>query len=473
MSQYATQRSVPHVVSSQEPEDRPERMSRGAFLRMAGAGVVGTLFGPGPRGDGSAGVAPSRRFANLYRELQPVLERLQRNTVEYFIQHRRHGLVLDQFPVANWPYSSMAATGFGLASYVIGVERGDIARHRAVELVDETLRTIETQPALRHRGWFTHFVDISDPVRPLAIRESGRLEKPTAEYSSVDSALFFLAALPVGSYFGEERNIAARIEKLFQEVDFPFMLNREGPGDGRLFSHGFYLDADGRERFIPTRWDTCSEGILVSMLSLADPHPSVSPVVWEAWNRDYAQLPLFVRYYPHCFMDLRDRVDRSGLNLWGLAEQEVARQLQYCDENGFPSGLFGVTACAFVYKGPSRTDQYGYFVPGFRGPNEPRVVGPHAVLSCVPFAPAAAYDSLRQLSRRGWLESEFGPINSVNLDDQLVHRGVTAIDVGSALLMLDAGGGRVMHKLAAQNARMRAALKNCGFVKVSSSLGQR
>lgn len=440
-------------------------MSRGEFLRMAGVAALSALAAPGPRGDVSA---RPQSVEDGRHGLEPVLERLQTNTVRYFIENRRHGLVLDQFPVANWPYSSMAATGFGLSSYVIGVERGDLSRARAVALVDETLTTIEAESSLRHRGWFTHFVDVSDPDRPVAVRECRRPEKPTAEFSSVDTALFFLSAFPVATYFGAERNIEARVEKLFKEVDFRFMLNTDGTGDHRLFSHGFYLDERRAPTFIPTRWDTCSEGILVSLLSLADPHPSVPREVWDAWSRDYERLPLFVRYYPHCFADLRDCVDRSGLNLWGLAAQEVSHQLRYCERHGFPPEFFGVTACAFAYKGPSGA-QYGYFVPGFSGSKEPRVVGPHAIVSCIPFAPGPAYECVAQLERRGWLESDFGPINSVNLDDQLVHRGVTAIDVGSALLMLDAAGARSIHTLSARNPRMRAALENCGLRRALSA----
>jgi len=473
MTLHATHRSLSQIAASQESVSPVDRMSRGSFLRLVGLSALGALYGPGPRGEVERESTSLRSLMELQRDLHPVLDRLQRNTIDYFIQNRRDGLVLDQFPVANWPYSSMAATGFGLSSYVIGVERGVLSRARAVELVDETLRTIETRPTLRHRGWFTHFVDVSEPERPLAVRESGRPEKPTAEYSSVDTALFFLAALPVATYFGAERDIEGRIEMLLREVDFPLMLHQEGSGDTRLFSHGFYLDEQGGERFIPTRWDTCSEGILVSFLSLADQHPSVSPGVWDAWSRNYEQLPLFVRYYPHCFVDLRDCVDRSGLNLWGLAEQEVVHQVRYCEENGFPAGLFGVTACAFAYKGPSGSDQYGYFVPTFQGSREPRVVGPHAIVSCIPFSPGPAYRSLHHLSRHGWLESDFGPINSVNFDDALVHRGVTAIDVGSALLMLDAASARCIHTLSAENARIQAALSHCGFTRVSSSLSQR
>lgn len=465
MSLHLTQRSLPHSPPSGKGIDSSQCLTRGEFLRLAGFAALSTLGGAVPCSERS-GSAQSLEIQHL--DVEPVLNRLQMNSIEYFIRNRQHGLVLDQFPVANWPYSSMAATGFGLSSYVIGVERGALSRARAVELVDETLRTIETESTLRHRGWFTHFVDVSDPERPRAVRDSHRKEKPTAEYSSIDTALFFLAALPVGDYFGSERNIGDRIERLFQEVDFTFMLHTQGVGDSRLFSHGFYVDARGEETFIPTRWDTCSEGILVSFLSLADPAPNVSPCVWDAWSRDYAHLPLFVRYYPHCFVDLRDRVDRSGLNLWGLAEQEVITQLRYCKEHGFPDGLFGITACAFAYKGSSAGAHYGYFVPAFAGAKEPRVVSPHAVVSCVPFAPGLVRESVRQLARRGWLESEFGPINSVNLDDNLVHRGVTAIDVGSALLMLDAGGSRVIHRLSAENTRIKAALNNCGFTKLSS-----
>lgn len=451
-----------HSDSSQKPPSA-STCSRSEFIKLGGCAAIGATLATVFRRDSHFITDSSTQSTEPQASLHEVLNRLQRSTVEYFIQNRRHGLVLDQFPVANWPFSSMAATGFGLAALVIGAERGDIDRHRAAVLVDETLSTIESRASLRHRGWFTHFVDVSDPATPYAVRDSGRAEVPTAEYSSIDTALFFLAALPVATYFGAEHEIGGRIEALFKDVDFSFMLNPAGAGNRELFSHGFYLDRSANETFIPTRWDTCSEGILVSFLALADSSPQVPTNVWDAWSRDYQQLPLFVRYYPHCFMDLRQQVDRGGLDLWTLAEDEVVRQFQYCKKQGYPRDLFGVSACAFSYRDAVGKDQYGYFVPDFNQPSQPRVIAPHAVVSCMPFAPTKVRESLSRLSKHGWLESEFGPINSVNLDHGTVHRGVTAIDIGSALMMLDAAEARTIHQLAASTTRIQKALTNCGF----------
>ena len=159
MSLHVTQRSHSQSNSSHEKVDPPLGVTRGEFLRVTAFAALSVLGGGVPCSEVSES---SRSLEDQHLDVEPLLNRLQATSIEYFIRNRQHGLVLDQVPVANWPYSSMAATGFGLASYVIGVERGALSRARAVELVDETLRTIETESTLRHRGWFTHFVDVSD-----------------------------------------------------------------------------------------------------------------------------------------------------------------------------------------------------------------------------------------------------------------------------------------------------------------------
>ena len=88
------------------------------------------------------------------------IEALQRETFGYF-EHEVNsvnGLVIDK--TAEDSPASIAATGFALAAYPVGVERGFISRTAAVK------RTLTTLPAIRG------FIIISWTCKPGAARGS-------------------------------------------------------------------------------------------------------------------------------------------------------------------------------------------------------------------------------------------------------------------------------------------------------------
>src|SRR5688572_20743366 len=68
------------------------------------------------------------------------LDTLQRRTFDWFWEttNPRNGLVPDRWPTKS--FSSVAAVGFGLTAYPIGVERRWITRDQARERVLTTLR---------------------------------------------------------------------------------------------------------------------------------------------------------------------------------------------------------------------------------------------------------------------------------------------------------------------------------------------
>src|SRR5688500_20269974 len=81
------------------------------------------------------------------------LDTLQRRTFNWFWEttNSRNGLVPDRWPTKS--FSSIAAVGFGLTAYPIGVERGWITREQARNRVLNTLRFFSTDVA-GHRGFF-------------------------------------------------------------------------------------------------------------------------------------------------------------------------------------------------------------------------------------------------------------------------------------------------------------------------------
>lgn len=74
----------------------------------------------------------------------------ERRTFNYFWQETRadNGLAPDRVPWDE-PFASIAAVGFALTAYPLGVERGWISRDQARQ---RTLATLRTLPAMRHKA---------------------------------------------------------------------------------------------------------------------------------------------------------------------------------------------------------------------------------------------------------------------------------------------------------------------------------
>src|SRR5437867_4158637 len=99
--------------------------------------------------------------------IDPFVLELQERTFRFFwdTANAENGLVPDRYPTAG--YASIAAVGFGLTTYGIGVERGYITRQQAQQRVLTTLRFLSKAPqgadargAAGHRGFFYHFLDM-------------------------------------------------------------------------------------------------------------------------------------------------------------------------------------------------------------------------------------------------------------------------------------------------------------------------
>ncbi len=94
------------------------------------------------------------------------LEVLQRLTFEYFQNETNpeNGLVPDS--TRQGAPCSIAATGFALAAYPVGVERGFITRNAAIKRTLTTLRFFWTSShgpepdATGYKGFYYHFLDM-------------------------------------------------------------------------------------------------------------------------------------------------------------------------------------------------------------------------------------------------------------------------------------------------------------------------
>ncbi len=134
------------------------------------------------------------------------LEDLQRVSFSYF-EHEvnpENGLVADK-TAQNWP-ASIAATGFALAAYPVGVARGFISRPAAVERTLQTLRFLSASPhgpepdAAGYQGFYNHFLDMQTGRRAWQ-----------CELSAVDTAFLLAGALTAASYFDAHTDVEQEI----------------------------------------------------------------------------------------------------------------------------------------------------------------------------------------------------------------------------------------------------------------------
>lgn len=401
-----------------------------------------------------------------------LLDAIERTAFEYFRSEAdpATGLVRDR-STAN-SKCSIAAVGFGLSTWCIGVDRGYTTRAQAAERVRATLATFLNGPqgdspsgVIGHRGWFYHFLEMESATRAWK-----------CELSSIDTALFLAGALDASRFFSGrdpvEREIRKMAGELFDRVDWRWMC------DGvEVLSMGWHPERG----FIPRCWVGYNEAMLLYVLALGasrDPLPATS---WDGWTRGYLWAthqgqsyldfaPLFGHQYSHCWIDFRGRADawmRSrGIDYFENSRRAVLAQQAYCVANpgrfaGYGPLLWGITAC----DGPN-----GY---GARGAppaeNDDGTLAPTAVGASLPFAPEICLPTLRNIHQT-WgnrLWTKYGYRDAFNPSQDWVATDVLGIDQGAMVLMIENHRTGAVWKRMEEHPVIQRGLRRAGFKRLA------
>jgi hypothetical protein len=337
------------------------------------------------------------------------LEKLQRDTFEYFLHETNpsNGLVIDK-TAANWP-ASIAATGLALSAYPVGVERGFISRAAAVERTLATLRFFWNSPqgpepdATGYKGFYYHFLDMQTGRRAWQ-----------CELSTVDTTFLLAGALTSGIYFdantADESEIRTLADALYRRADWQWAQNQ-----GATVTHGWKPESG----FLNYRWEGYDEAMLLYVLGLGSPThplPESSYATWTSsyrWEHyyDYEYLyagPLFTHQLSHTWLDFRGIQDAfmrlKGIDYFENSRRATYVQQRYAIENplkfdDYCECCWGITASegpgftTIKLGGIERTfyDYLGRGVP--YGPDD-GTLSPWAVVASLPFAPEIVLPSL-------------------------------------------------------------------------------
>jgi hypothetical protein len=337
---------------------------------------------------------------------------------------------------------SIAAVGFGLSAWCIGVDRGYCSRGEAAERVVRTLRTFaggrqgpEAEGVIGHRGWFYHFLEMDTANRAWK-----------CELSSIDTALLLAGALDAARYFdgskGVEREIRGLARDLVERVDWGWMCDGEA-----VLSMGWHPESG----FIRRCWVGYNEGMIVYLLGMGVSGKPLPATAWEGWTRGYLWSthhgqsyfdfpPMFGHQYSHCWVDFRGWQDgptrERGLDYFENSRRAVLAQQAYCVENprrhvGYGRERWGITAC----DGPGGYGARG--APPAEG--DDGTLAPTAVGASLPFAPELCLATLRRMHRE-WgdrLWTRYGYRDAFNPGRDWVATDVLGIDQGAMLLMIE------------------------------------
>ena len=369
------------------------------------------------------------------RGSEAFLDTLEERTFRWFWEtsNPANGLVPDRWPTPS--FSSVAAVGFGLTSYVVGVERGWVTRDHAAERTLTALRFFWRAPqgeqaagVTGHHGFFYHFLDMQTGHRFQRV-----------ELSTIDTGLLMLGVLSAAEYFDRadprEVEIRALADSLYRRVDWTWATSPRPP----LLSMGWHPESG----FIPHDYRGYNEAMFLYVLALGSPTHPAPAGAWEAYTSTYTWAdfygyphvnfaPLFGHQYSHVWIDFRGIQDAymrgRGIDYFENSRRATLAQREYAIANpmgweGYGADLWGLTAAdgpidtTVVIDGRERR----FWTYRARGAAADHVeddgtLVPTAAGGSVPFAPAATIRALMAMRERygDHLFTRYGFLDSFN-----------------------------------------------------------
>ena len=422
---------------------------------------------------------------------EALLERLQRDAFEYFLQayNPSNGLVADTSR-AGAP-ASIAVIGFALSVYPVGVERGWMQRGDAVQRTLMTLRFLMASDqsgsagATGYHGFYFHFLDMRLGTRVWH-----------SEVSLIDTGFLMAGVLTAAAYFDadaadspdteNERELRQLALALYRRVDW-----RWAQREGGAVTHGWKPECG----FLNYGWEGYSEAILLYVLGLGSPTHALTDQSFTAWTMTYQWEnlyghdflyagPLFIHQFSHAWIDFRGIRDafmrEKDCDYFENSRRATYVQREYAIRNpggfaGYGDDCWGLSAGEGPQAEPRRIAGrqqafYGYAARGVPyGPDDGTVCG-SSTLSSLVFAPELVLPALRALESRSRNDdatriraSGFNPTVTEAGSDGWVSKGEFGLDQGMIVLMIENHRTGLPWRLGRANPVVRAGLSRAGF----------
>lgn len=356
-----------------------------------------------------------------------------------------YGMVRDRTSQAD--KASIAAVGFALAAYVIGVEHQFITREEALERARLTAHTLRFHTA-HYKGFFSHFVRMSD---------AKRYQK--SEFSTIDTAIVLNGLLCVDAYFNDP-TLHQDIMTIVERVDWAhFVFEFEGK---KTFRMAYNPDRDGDYRPGEDgwiyQWHMPAEQLMMYLLAAGSNtlDDATANALYFGFQRyvggygphQFVYTPggaLFVYQFTHAFFDFQQFVDAKGFDWFENSKQATLSNRQWCLDAStrfktLHEHAWGLTACDH----PKGYSAFG--TPPFDGGLSDRqehcngTIAPYGAIGSIIFTPQESLASLAyHYENHPTLLGPYGLKDSYNLDVEppWYAEDYLGIDKGLTVVMLD------------------------------------
>ena len=397
---------------------------------------------------------------SLTAEDEAMLDSIQHKTLLFFLNehHPEWGIVKDR--AADWAPASIASTGFGIASFAVGVERNWMTREEAAKItlnildfLTGSVQSADTS-ASGYKGFYYHFLRLNTGTRAWR-----------CELSSVDTGLLMMGIIFARNYYNLDNDVEKRIRSqaaiILERIDWNFMVMPDTGKYANTISMAWTPD-HGLHNM---GWSGYNEALFLYIIAAGSgmENAEKSYSSWLSsykWQTPYEGLshaafpPLFGHQFSQSFIDFRGVADmymkEKGIDYFENSRRATYVQREYAIDNpygwvGYDSLCWGVTAS----DGPG--DQYnfddkkflGYAGRGTSGPDynyfDDGTIAPYGPLSSMPFAPEIVFPTIRAINERygDSLWGKYGYYDSFNPTAKWFDNDFVGIDEGPMLIMIE------------------------------------
>lgn len=407
-----------------------------------------------------------------------LMDTVQRRTFQYFWEGGEpySGMARERYHIDNvYPAGgpevvTSGGSGFGIMAILSGIDRGYVTRQEGFQRMEKIVTFLEK--ADRFKGAYPHWWNgETGKVLPFGTKDNGG--------DLVETAFLMQGLLAVHQYYAngtqEEKALAARIDKLWREVDWNFYRQN---GQDVLYWH--WSPTDGWAMDFPVHG--YNECMIMYILAAASPTHGVPAAVY---NEGWAQNGEIVS--PHTVegikLHLRYQGTQAGPLFWAqysfLGLNPTGLQDKYCPSYFNEMRNLTLVNRAYCIRNPKHYVGFGpdcwgltasYSVNGYaaHAPNEREdlgVISPTAALSSIVYTPKYSLQVMRHLYNMG--EKVFGPYgfyDAFSETDNWYPKRYLAIDQGPIVVMIENYRSGLLWNLFMSHPDVQNGLKKLGFM---------
>ena len=367
-------------------------------------------------------------------------------------------------------------SGFGVMAILVGIERGFVTKEAGRQHLEKIVHFLETGDRF-HGAWPHWFNGETGKVVPFGKKDNGG--------DLVETSFMLQALLCVRQYYQngntEEKGLAARVDKLWKEVDFDWFRN----GKNVLYWH--WSPTYAWEMNFPVHG--YNECLIMYILAASSPTHGVPAIVYQegwaengkindvnkpdgiaanypyklqmkhqgdAWNGG----PLFWAHYSYLGLDPHGLKDKYA-DYWKENTTQSLINYQWCVDNpnkfkGYGPDSWGLTS--------------SYSVKGYAGhaPTTERdlgVISPTAALSSFPYTPKQSMAAMKHWfnDRKDKLWGPYGFYDAFSETDNWYIPRYLAIDQGPIVVMMENYRSGMLWKLFMSCPEIKEGLKKLNF----------